>query len=56
VKQGRIAPGQTVFHYFRGDGSGAQFVSPQVNEDGKLDQWPTGFFDEFENTLDQLIG
>lgn len=56
VKQGRIAPGQTVFHYFRGDGTGVEVVSPQVNEDGKLDQWPTGFFDEFENTLDQLIG
>ncbi|MDX2680023.1 AAA family ATPase [Streptomyces soliscabiei] len=56
VKQGRIAPGRTVFHYFRGDGSGAQFVSPRIDSDGMLDQWPTGFFDELENTLDQLIG
>ncbi|MEV8428282.1 AAA family ATPase [Streptomyces chartreusis] len=56
VKKGRITPGQAVFHYFRGDGTGVEVVSPQVNGDGKLDQWPTGFFDEFENTLDQLIG
>ncbi|MFI1886919.1 AAA family ATPase [Streptomyces tsukubensis] len=56
VKQGRLAPGQAVFHYFRGDGTGVDFVSPQVDEDGMLDQWPSGFFDELENTLDQLIG
>jgi predicted ATPase len=56
VKQGRIAPGQTVFHYFTGDGSGARFVSPRIDSDGMLDQWPAGFFDELENTLDQLIG
>ncbi|WP_431980937.1 AAA family ATPase [Streptomyces qinglanensis] len=55
VKQGRIAPEQTVFHYFRSDGTGVQVVSPQVNGAGKLDQWPDGFFDELENTLDQLI-
>ncbi|MEU1215042.1 DUF3696 domain-containing protein [Streptomyces sp. NPDC005790] len=32
------------------------FVSPQVDADGMLDKWPQGFFDELENTLDQLIG
>ncbi|WP_415939316.1 AAA family ATPase [Streptomyces sp. 039-1] len=56
VKQGPIAPEQTVFHYFRGDGTGVEVVSPRIDADGMLDQWPTGFFDELENTLDQLIG
>lgn len=56
VKQGRLTPGQAVFHYFRGDGTGVDFVSPRVDADGMLDQWPSGFFDELENTLDQLIG
>jgi predicted ATPase len=56
VKKGRLAPGQAVFHYFRGDGTGVEVVSPQVDADGMLDQWPEGFFDELENTLDQLIG
>lgn len=55
VKQKRLAPGQAVFHYFRGDGTGVDFVSPQVDADGMLDQWPSGFFDELENTLEQLI-
>ncbi|MFJ9342669.1 DUF3696 domain-containing protein [Streptomyces sp. NPDC101733] len=56
VKQGRLTPVQAVFHYFRGDGTGVDFVSPRVDADGMLDQWPAGFFDELENTLDQLIG
>ncbi|WP_327304531.1 DUF3696 domain-containing protein [Streptomyces sp. NBC_01298] len=56
VKQGRLTPEQVVLHYFRGDGTGVDVVSPKVDRDGLLDQWPEGFFDELENTLDQLIG
>ncbi|MFK0015472.1 DUF3696 domain-containing protein [Streptomyces sp. NPDC091027] len=56
VKQRRLAPDQVVLHYFRGDGTGVGFVTPRVDEDGLLDQWPEGFFDELENTLDQLLG
>lgn len=55
VKQERLTPEQAVFHYFRGDGTGVEVVSPRVKPDGKLDHWPRGFFDELENTLDQLI-
>ncbi|MFF8593520.1 DUF3696 domain-containing protein [Streptomyces sp. NPDC015220] len=55
VKDGRLSPGRAVFHYFRGDGTGVEVVSPRVDADGMLDQWPTGFFDELENTLEQLL-
>ncbi len=56
VKRGLLVPDQVVLHYFRGDGTGAGIVSPRVDRDGMLDQWPEGFFDELENTLDQLLG
>ncbi|MER5680474.1 MULTISPECIES: AAA family ATPase [Streptomyces] len=56
VKHGRLTPAQAVFHYFRGDGTGVEIVSPRIDADGMLDKWPEGFFDELENTLDQLIG
>jgi predicted ATPase len=55
VRRGVIAPDQAVVHFFRGDGSGVEVVSPRIDEDGLLDQWPPGFFDELENTLDQLL-
>ncbi|WP_119582556.1 AAA family ATPase [Streptomyces europaeiscabiei] len=55
VKRGVLAPEQAVLHYFRGNGEGADVVSPSIDRDGRLDQWPEGFFDELENTLDQLL-
>lgn len=57
VKRGLLEPSQALIHYFRntGDGSGAEVISPRVDKDGLLDQWPDGFFDEMDQVLDQLI-
>ncbi|MFC7260256.1 AAA family ATPase [Streptomyces lutosisoli] len=54
VKRG-LTPDQAVLHYFRGKGEAADVVSPSIDRDGRLDQWPEGFFDELENTLEQLL-
>ncbi|UQI47405.1 DUF3696 domain-containing protein [Streptomyces sp. HU2014] len=56
VKRGVLVPDQAVLHYFRGDGVGVDVTSPRIDRDGLLDQWPEGFFDELENTLDELLG
>lgn len=29
--------------------------TPRINENGKLDYWPDGFFDEWEKALDEII-
>lgn len=55
VKQGALEPESTVIHFFRGNGSGAEVITPRVDKDGMLAQWPEGFFDEWENSLDQLL-
>ncbi|MFF6786162.1 DUF3696 domain-containing protein [Streptomyces sp. NPDC012510] len=56
VKQGLLKPEQAVVHFFRStNGSGVEVITPRIDEDGLLDQWPKGFFDELENTLDQLL-
>ncbi|MFF3735847.1 DUF3696 domain-containing protein [Streptomyces sp. NPDC002566] len=55
VKQGALAADDAVIHFFRGNGSGAEVISPRVDRDGMLAQWPEGFFDEWENSLDQLL-
>ncbi|MFF0681840.1 DUF3696 domain-containing protein [Streptomyces tendae] len=56
VKQGLLAPEQALVHFFRStDGSGVEVITPHIDEDGQLDQWPMGFFDELENTLVQLL-
>ncbi|MEV6590496.1 AAA family ATPase [Streptomyces acidicola] len=57
VKRGLLEPSQALIHYFRsaGDGSGAEVISPSLDRDGLLDQWPNGFFDEMDHVLDQLL-
>ncbi|MFE4633160.1 DUF3696 domain-containing protein [Streptomyces sp. NPDC056773] len=56
VKQGRLAATETAVHFFRGNGAGVEIITPAVSPDGSLSEWPEGFFDEAENTLDQLLG
>lgn len=55
VKRGVLSADQAVVHYFRNDAAGAQVITPKTDADGLLDQWPEGFFDELDHTLDQLL-
>ncbi|CAM5621804.1 hypothetical protein SALBM217S_04209 [Streptomyces griseoloalbus] len=55
VKQGVLQPQDTVIHYFSGNGAGTEVVTPRIDKDGMLEQWPEGFFDEWESSLDQLL-
>lgn len=55
VKHGTLKPQDAIVHFFRGNGSGAEVVTPTIDKDGMLAQWPEGFFDEWENSLDQLL-
>ncbi|MFE7271746.1 DUF3696 domain-containing protein [Streptomyces sp. NPDC057623] len=55
AKRGVLAPDKAVLHYFRGGSTGSEVASPRIDADGLLDQWPAGFFDELENTLDELL-
>jgi predicted ATPase len=51
----RLRPEQVAFHYFEQDGAESRVISPQLDENGRLDAWPTGFFDQHEDNLAQLI-
>ncbi len=47
VKEGTITPEMTVFHYFSLAKEGTTVVvSPKIDQHGKLDYWPEGFFDQ----------
>lgn len=46
-------------HFFQGENSingHVGIVSPSVDENGQLDSWPDGFFDQFEKDLNVLTG
>lgn len=57
TKQEIIKPEQTKIYFFERDQntmvSRANIVS--IDKNGKLDNWPNGFFDEYDKQLDELI-
>lgn len=59
VKRRLIKPRQTQLLYFTGIESDNQFkhyiLGPKIDENGRIDQWPEGFFDEWERQLNELL-
>lgn len=55
VKRGLLSPGQVLLHYFQRDSVGIGVITPTLGSDGMLSDWPAGFFDEWDRSLDQLL-
>ena len=59
VHDGKLDPDAVRLHFFQRRESEEQFVSevvsPQINRRGRIDQWPDGFFDEWDNSLAVLL-
>ncbi|MFB2917610.1 AAA family ATPase [Aerosakkonema funiforme] len=60
VHGGKIDPKDVQLHFFqRQEKEGQSFaevVSPRIDRNGRLDQWPEGFFDEWDKSLEALLG
>jgi len=56
VKRGLIPADDVVLHYFRREDDGIRIQSPVMGPDGMLSHWPEGFFDEWDRSLDELLG
>lgn len=57
TRDGILAPQQLKI-YFLGRGFGrlsSRVISPRVDRDGRIDQWPDGFFDEWDKSLEKLF-
>ena len=52
----RIAPSDVAVHYFERLGETTVVSSPTLDDDGRLSQWPAGFFDQHEENLSRLLG
>ena len=56
VKEGALAPEHAQFLFFhREPGKQSEFVSPKITKEGRLTRWPSGFFDQWEKSLDALL-
>lgn len=57
VADGILSPQGTAFHFFRAatGGQSPSCMTMNVNERGGFDQWPDGFFDEWDKALTSLL-
>ncbi|MCY4255807.1 MAG: DUF3696 domain-containing protein [Gammaproteobacteria bacterium] len=55
VREGLIQSDQTAFHYFERAGAKTVVSSPRLGQDGRLSEWPAGFFDQHEQNLARLL-
>jgi predicted ATPase len=59
VCQGKLSPDDVRLHFFERVEDGLaprhQVLSPRIDRNGRIDQWPAGFFDEWDTALDQLL-
>ncbi len=57
VKGERLSPEHVAIHFFkpRRDGE-TQVITPTMNASGSLDDWPDGFFDQFDKDMNYFAG
>lgn len=55
VHDGLITPDKIAFHYFERHGGRTEVSSPQIDIDGRMSEWPAGFFDQYEQNLAKLL-
>ena len=59
VRKKIIAPDEVSLYYLsrpaEPDQLSIKVDSPRVDADGRIDEWPEGFFDEWEKGLEQLF-
>jgi len=60
INQGKLSPIQVAIHFFnsrpRSCDEPAHVMSPQIDKNGNLSEWPGGFFDQAEKDLAALAG
>lgn len=55
VRDGLIAPDDVAFHYFYREGTFSSVSSPALDAEGRLSDWPSGFFDQHDENLARLL-
>lgn len=55
VHEGTAAPEDVAFHYFERVHGQSSITSPKIDVDGRLSEWPTGFFDQHDKNLAKLL-
>ncbi|AXE16692.1 hypothetical protein DR864_02575 [Runella rosea] len=55
IKQKKLGSNKTQIHFFTEEFKDTNKQSFAIEEDGSLERWPKGFFDEWDNMLTELL-
>ncbi|MBP0029702.1 AAA family ATPase [Roseofilum sp. Guam] len=59
VHRGKLDPNDVQLHYFQRQETRGEFqtevISPNMDRHGRIDNWPDGFFDEWDKSLEALL-
>lgn len=58
VKDKVLSPEDSAIYYFQrreGEEGGNEAIQIRIDRDGRIDQWPEGFFDEWDKSLAELL-
>jgi predicted ATPase len=56
AKRNQVQARDVAIYYFDRSGQGSTtIITPQLTQDGKLTEWPPGFFDQWETALHELL-
>jgi len=56
VHDGAIAAENVALYFLdRGEDGASRLITPTIDRNGRLDEWPEGFFDEWDKSLDRLL-
>ena len=57
VKSKKVNSDAIAFYFFNNRSiNDSQVISPQIDENGRIDHWPNGFFDQFDKDISFLAG
>ena len=55
IREGILKPEDAAFHYFSRNESTSDITTPQIDSDGRLSDWPEGFFDQHRRNMARLV-
>ena len=55
VREGILRPEDTCFHYFTRSDGVTRITTPRIDADGRLSEWPEGFFDQHRRNTARLV-
>jgi energy-coupling factor transporter ATP-binding protein EcfA2 len=55
IREGILKPEDAAFHYFVRDETTPAITTPQIDAEGRLSEWPEGFFDQHRRNMARLV-